>query len=195
MLDPNYDPVKGKAVANPCFPHIIPTCNMGRKVSSEQPWSRPKQGHVKLNVDGSFLQGEAGTGMVLRDHDGTIIFSACRQLLTCNDALESELLALQEGLLLALQWSNLPIVAECDSLEAVMMVKSRDGNRSKYAFLIDDIKRSLEERNSCITHIRRSQNNASHFMANFGRTQCRTVVWLGSGPVGVLHIVEQDCNS
>lgn len=50
-----------------------------------------------------------------------------------------------------------------------------------YAFLVKEIKRNMEEGTACITHIRRSRYNASHFMASYGRTQDRTAVWLGSG--------------
>ncbi|KAM3208041.1 hypothetical protein ACQJBY_063004 [Aegilops geniculata] len=132
--------------------------------------------------------------MLLRDHTGAIIFSSCRHLFSCDDILEAEILAIQEGLMLALQWSSLPIYIESDSLEAVNMVKSEDTNRSKYAFLIRKIKDSMSERSSCITHIHRSCNNSSHVLANFGRTQGRIAVWLGSGPDLVLDAVKHDCN-
>ena len=72
--------------------------------------------------------------MVLRDHEGSFVFSACRQTFSCNDALESELLALQEVIALALQWCSLPLDIESDCLEAVMMIKSSVSNKSKYAF-------------------------------------------------------------
>ena len=88
----------------------------------------------------------------------------------------------------------MPVDVESDNLEAVKMILTRDMNRSKYAFLIEEIKASLIERNSCITHVVRSKNNASHFLANFGRSQCRTVVWLGSGPDELLDIAGHDCN-
>lgn len=76
--------------------------------------------------------------------------------------LESEILAVREGVMLALQWSSPPIDIECDNLEAVNMVRSGDTNRSKYAFLIREIKDSMFEHTSCITHIRRSCNSSSH---------------------------------
>ena len=54
--------------------------------------------------------------MVLRDHLGKIIFCACRHLANCDDSLESEVLAIWEGILLALQWSNISIDIESDCL-------------------------------------------------------------------------------
>lgn len=91
--------------------------------------------------------------------------------------------------MLALQWCNLPIDVESDSLEAVNMVKSGETNRSKYAFLIGEIKDS----SSCVTHILRSCNSSSHVLAKFGRTQDGTAIWLGLGPDVVLDAVKHDC--
>ena len=56
--------------------------------------------------------------MLLRDSSGAIIFTACRHLSTCDNALESELSAISKDISLALQWSNLPIIGESDCLEA-----------------------------------------------------------------------------
>lgn len=184
--------VKGKAPLQYRFPLTAHACNNAS--TNLVSWIPPATGHVKLNTDGSVLNGVGGTGMLLRDHTGAIIFSSCRHLFSCDDILEAEILAIREGLMLALQWSSLPIYIESDSLEAVNMVKSGDTNRSKYAFLIREIKDSMSERSSCITHIHRSCNNSSHVLANYGRTQGRIAVWLGSGPDAVLDAVKRDCN-
>jgi hypothetical protein len=50
--------------------------------------------------------------MILRDSNGNIIFSACRNLLRCNNALEAEVQSCLEGLELALQYSQLPIIVD-----------------------------------------------------------------------------------
>jgi hypothetical protein len=51
----------------------------------------PQWGSAKLNVDGAFNANAVGVGMVLRDHAGTVIFTACRSLDRCRDAIEAEL--------------------------------------------------------------------------------------------------------
>ena len=107
-------------------------------------------------------------------------------------ALEAELLAIKEGISSSLQWSNLPIDIESDCLEAVSMIKEGVANRSKYAFIVREIILSMVERNSCIAHTRQNCDGTSHFMANFGRLQGRTAVWLCSGPEEVLKIVGRD---
>ncbi|KAE8785654.1 hypothetical protein D1007_40638 [Hordeum vulgare] len=94
--DPDADYVKGKMVPAHCFPLLrdvgvvpIDSCSL---------WIPPSGGRLKLNTDGSVLNGSAGTGMVLRDHDGNFIFSACRFIYDCDDVLESEILAIKEDL-------------------------------------------------------------------------------------------------
>jgi hypothetical protein len=43
-------------------------------------WIPPRPGEMKLNVDGAFTEHGAGIGMVLRDSQGEVLFSACRSL-------------------------------------------------------------------------------------------------------------------
>lgn len=66
-------------------------------------WSLPSKGWTKLNIDDSFMAptGQAGCGMVSRDHAGSIIFSACQERHPCDSPLDAELEACREGLKLA----------------------------------------------------------------------------------------------
>ena len=49
-----------------------------KEKSPINPWKKPPPGWVKLMIDGSFCKedGSAGTGVVLRDESGNVIFSA-----------------------------------------------------------------------------------------------------------------------
>mgnify|MGYP000988840899 CR=1 FL=1 len=139
----------------------------------------PKQGWVKLNTDGSFAESDgAGAGMILRDSAGAIIFSACRTLFSCRDALEAELGACMEGLSFAIQRSDQPIEVELDSSNAVSMISCEETDRSVYAPLVGEIKHLLSLRKFCITHVPRSQNKASDKLASFARSEGRTITWL-----------------
>ena len=81
---------------------------------------RPELGSAKLNVEGSFASdGRAGAGMVLRDHQGEVVFAACRKIDFCTDATEAELTAIEEGISLALQWTPLKLIMETDCAEAL----------------------------------------------------------------------------
>lgn len=94
---------------------------------------------VKLNVDGSFVHTDGGlarAGMILRDNDGNIIFSACRSILHCSGPLQAELLACQEGLSLALQWSTRPIDIKMDCMDAIKLIKSPTLDRSPHRMIV-----------------------------------------------------------
>ena len=104
--------------------------------------------------------------MILRNSSGGIIFSACRSLFSCRDVVEAELGAIMEGLSLAIQRSDLPIVIESDSSLAVSMVSSGKVDRSIYAALVNEIRLLMRLRQTCVTHIMRVRNKL-------------VIVWLG----------------
>lgn len=154
----------------------------------------PPAGWYKLNTDGSFVaNGTAGAGMVLRDHLGKIVFTSCRNLYACPDALETELMAAMEGIALALQWCDMPFIVEVDCLELVNMVQKQSIDLSAHMTVIEDNKNSLKARQTCITHVNRKQNSISHFMANYARSSGRTAVWLNSGPEHIEDRCIVDC--
>jgi ribonuclease HI len=160
-------------------------------------WERPARGRLKLNVDGSYGEqtGDAGIGMILRGCDGQVIFSACRTLNHCSSALEAELVACDEGLQLALNWSAEPIELETDCANAVKMLKERQGDSSVWVHLIRRIKQSLGEREVTISKIDRVQNEASHCLANRGRLSRYTQFWLQDYPSELHDTICKDCNS
>uniref|UniRef100_A0ACD5Y4W9 Uncharacterized protein n=1 Tax=Avena sativa TaxID=4498 RepID=A0ACD5Y4W9_AVESA len=66
------------------------TCAIDGRQKNVIKWSPPPTGMVKLNTDGSYVNSqEAGTGMVLRDENRTVILAATRKLRTCTDATAS----------------------------------------------------------------------------------------------------------
>ncbi|KAE8787922.1 Autophagy-related protein 7 [Hordeum vulgare] len=68
------------------------------------------------SVDGSYgpVDGSAGSGMILRDNKGTVIFASYRKLFHCNEALEEEVQAMKEGLDLSVVHSQTTIVLQSD---------------------------------------------------------------------------------
>ncbi|KAE8781796.1 protein transport protein sec24 [Hordeum vulgare] len=97
-------------------------------------WPRPAEHEVPLLVDGSFhaVDGSTGSGMILRDSTGAVIFASYRKLFHCNDALEAELQAIKEGLKLATEHSQATIILQSDCVEALKMIADASSNRSAY---------------------------------------------------------------
>jgi ribonuclease HI len=165
----------------------------GRR-KEEACWSKPAAGWVKLNCDGSYRieDGSAGAGMLLRDEHGQVIFSACRQLQSCNEALEAEVHACRERVALALQWSTKPLVVELDCVGLVEINKS-SLDRSAFSFLIQEIKALVNSnRTISVVKVDRIQNRASDCLANFARQHSRTVTWVSSGPECLRKFLEAD---
>ncbi|KAE8794506.1 Alpha-amylase [Hordeum vulgare] len=81
-----------------------------RREAPSLPWSAPSPGYAALSVDGSFQESDssAAAGMVLRDHEGHIIFAAYRALFYCKDALEAEIHALMQARLRPAALSHAP---------------------------------------------------------------------------------------
>ena len=182
------DPSKGKSLMS--YGAIRPLMDK----SADPKWAAPSFGFVKLNTDGSLAEdGSAGAGMVLRDERGAIIFSSCRQLFHCRDALEAELCACMEGLSFSIQRSDLTVQVEMDSLMAVKLIQASDIDRSVYSSVIKKIRYLLSLRDFCITHVNRSQNKVSDSIARFARLEGRTMTWIGSGPTAAMELATTDC--
>jgi ribonuclease HI len=138
-----------------------------------------------LTVDGSYKEDDrsAGTGMILRDDSGQIIFSVCRSLLYCVDALEAKLQGCLEGLDLALHYSQLPIIIDTDCSQLVVAVQDHSLNHSPMMHLVSEIKRlSCLDRTCKFVKMDRSHIRVSHCLANFERADNQTDFCLGSGP-------------
>ena len=178
---PSGDVVKGKMILN--APPIL--TREPAPLKEERGWVAPELGNTKLNTDGSFIPatGLAGGGMVLRDSEGKIIFSACREIRACDNALTAELAACREGLELALFRTDAPIKVELDCAEAVTMITARVQDRSAHRTVIEEIRRlaTMEGREVSFSLCCRSQNKVSHELAKYGRSTPRTAVWLHSG--------------
>lgn len=149
---------------------------------------------AKLNVDGAFTVVGAGTGMVLRDSEGEVIFAACRSLQHCRDATEAEILAIEEGIRLALHWTPQPFTLESDCADALKLIDDKTPNTSAYAFKVAAIRQLLKEQDICAHKIRRDANGVGHALARIGRVQDRTEVWLRNLPEEATEAMIIDCN-
>jgi ribonuclease HI len=76
---------------------------------------------------------EAGIGMILRDHRGQVIVAASKSLSHCADATKAELTAIEEGMALAMNWTQMNFVIESDCSEAIYLIKNTTPNTSMYA--------------------------------------------------------------
>jgi hypothetical protein len=84
---PEMDIEKGRMIIDPGAGFRRAPTTQNGQMKTKQRWRPPMEGQAKLNVDGAFAGlGRAGAGVVLRDHQGQVILSACRHLPNCRDA-------------------------------------------------------------------------------------------------------------
>lgn len=130
-----------------------------KETASARPWPAPAAGWVALSVDGSLSsEGTAGSRMVLRNPDRSLIFAAYRHLFFYNEVLEVELHAIREGLALALERPDLPMVIQSDSSMMLSSLSSDILDRSAYGHLVMEIKHLLTGREFFPMKISRDQN-------------------------------------
>jgi hypothetical protein len=69
------------------------------------------------NVDASFIleTGQASTGVIIRNHQGTGLLSAWRVLFDCYSAEEAGFVACYDALHVAFQWCQAPLILESDN--------------------------------------------------------------------------------
>ncbi|KAE8779694.1 hypothetical protein D1007_47264 [Hordeum vulgare] len=136
------DTVKGKTPVMELLPPTPAPVRMVKK------WPSPDSNMVALSTNGSFNleDGTAGSRMILRNCQGDVIFASYRKLFQCNDALESELQAIKEGLQLAFIHASSPMVLQSDSAMAINMIATAGYDRSLYGVLVVEIKNLLLNR-------------------------------------------------
>ena len=139
------------------------------------------------------MDGSAATGLLLRRHDGSIIFSAYQVLFHCKDALEAEIHAIMQGMALALQHSALPVWVQSDSSVALSSLVDASLSRSVYGHLVAEIKSLMEEREFIPKKITRSQNKVADCLASYSRTGSCSAVWLLGVPPCITELVPRDC--
>jgi hypothetical protein len=65
------------------------------------------------------LTGDAGIGVVIRDHLGVVKLRAWKVIFDASDAEETEALACKEGISLAAEWFQNPVIVESDCAAVV----------------------------------------------------------------------------
>lgn len=106
-----------------------------------QRWSPPPEGWSKINFNGSYVEqtGDAGVGVIARNHQGEVIFTSWHSIFHCISATEAEASALLEGVRLATQWIHGPVLFETDCARVHNAMSSSE-NRSEISFIIGEVK-------------------------------------------------------
>ncbi|XBH90402.1 hypothetical protein VPH35_082083 [Triticum aestivum] len=100
-----------------------------------------------------------------------------------------------QGIVLALQHSNIPVIVQSDSSEALSSLTGDGLVRSAYGHLVAEIKELMKDREFIPQKLSRDQNRVVGRLANYSRLECTTAVWLHLGPPCIEDLLPVNCNS
>jgi ribonuclease HI len=131
-------------------------------------WQRPEMGVLKINVDASFdVDARQGTSaLVTRDHDGFFVFGQLLWYSNSASALIMEVLAICDGVQLALDCHYNMVEIESDAKEVLHQMEDPEDGKSEMACIYQKIK-ELSGFLSRVkfSYIGRQANEAAHACA------------------------------
>ncbi|XBI36072.1 hypothetical protein VPH35_121651 [Triticum aestivum] len=116
--------------------------------------------------------------MILWDNLGSVIFPSCQLLFYCNNALEAEIQAIKVGISMAIEWSNLLVLVQSESMVALSSMTNASLDKSPNGQLVREIKNYMLQREFKLVKVPRSQNMVSHCLANYAQMALSTACWL-----------------
>ena len=99
-----------------------------------------------------------------------------------------------QGMALAIQHCELPIIVQSDSSVALSALTGTSLTRSAYGHLGAEIRHLMVDRVFIPLKISRVQNRVADRLALYSRTESTTVVWRRRGPPCVEELLPLDCN-
>lgn len=90
-------------------------------------WISPHPGMFKVNVDGASSESENSSSVrvVIRDSNGQVVAAFCKSLQTYYSAEITEIIALEQGVLLAQELQLPRVLFESDSIIAIQAVNEK----------------------------------------------------------------------
>ncbi|PON42149.1 Ribonuclease H-like domain containing protein [Trema orientale] len=147
-------------------------------------WRRPALGCLKLNVDAAVFEGgdAIGIGGIIRDSEGVILTCWALKVTGRFDILSAELIAIREGIRLAIDFGCPLHEIESDSLLAVHVI-SQPQPFSVVASIVQDIIFLISSAGyGFCQHILRASNMVVHDLASFVICSLVNKVWGDSCP-------------
>ncbi|KAI5016875.1 hypothetical protein ZWY2020_037253 [Hordeum vulgare] len=99
-----------------------------------------------------------------------------------------------QGMALAIQHSEMPIILQSDSSVALQSMLGNSLSRSAYGHIVAEIHLLLGDGEFIPCKISCVQNRVADRLALYSRTENTTVVWLGRGPPCIEELLPLDCN-
>jgi hypothetical protein len=164
---------------------------------STSSWCAPAVGMLKANVDAGWNSHskEAGLGIIVRDHEGSVIISEWKFIPNCGSAWEAEIQACLEGLKCLISLKRWPAVLESDCLRAVQALCGRDTDLSRSWPLILEGRELLKiYRDISVTKVDRLCNSPAHVLAQLAKSG-HSGSACNSSPECIRDLIASDCKN
>ena len=130
--------------------------------------------------------------MIIGDFREEAVVALCRVLPSCFSVDETEVLAVEAGILLARELDLHQVIMESDSLSVVKRILAKDFS-GDLRHIFHGIRGFLEEFNNWQNrHLKRDFNRVAHALAHFAKCHDINQVWRGVTPV-VRNLIHLDC--
>ncbi|XP_023870562.1 uncharacterized protein LOC111983136 [Quercus suber] len=152
----------------------------------------PPPGMFKVNVDGA-TSGDGNPSsirVIIRDNRGETITALCMSLNGEYPSLETEVIALEKGFILAKQMELQQIMLETNALTVVQSLLAGDKG-GDLGHLLQGISDTLNSFSSWqIKHLKRDCNRVAHELAQLAKCTGIKQVWKGVSPPTVQHLIQ-----
>lgn len=157
-------------------------------------WTAPPPGTFKINVDGatSHDSSPSSIGITIRDSSGHVFAAMSKVLLGCYQAESVEAIALEQGILFALEMNISRAAFEFDALTIVESLNAKETG-GPLGHILHGILGLLSSFTSwTLWHLKRDHNRAAHDLAQLSRTTGSTQVWKGVTPPVLQYLLHQE---
>ncbi|XP_062021219.1 uncharacterized protein LOC133737729 [Rosa rugosa] len=160
-------------------------------------WPRPQENWVKVNCDGAFQPAtrKGGAGVVIRDANGDFQVGAARPLPLVTSHFHAELMALKEGINLAVALQHEQVLFESDCSLLVQALHSIEPDLSTMSMLLDEIRLVLQYHGGYgINYVPREANTVAHGFASHALRNSDSQTWFVIAPEFIRDVIRNDCN-
>jgi len=156
-----------------------------RQGSRGSHWSLPPPGFHKVNVDGATYPDGSSfcIGVIIRNSIGHVTAALSKPLPAHYSPEIVEVLALENGVILAHEMNISRVIFELDSLATVQFVVAM-GSSGPLGHIINGIRSSLLHFCSwSLHHLKRDHNRAAHELAQLAKSVGFAQIWKGTSPL------------
>ena len=156
-------------------------------------WEPPSPGVYKINFDGALDQNRySSVGVIVRDSKGHLISSLCKFLQSSYSTELVEIMALEQGILLANDLQLPRVIFESDALNAIQAI-NENAIGSSFGHFIQDFLQARNLFESCsFNHSSCDLNKVAHELAQYAWRSASSHIWSGVTPPMVAYLIQSE---